>query len=142
MEIEGKIIMDLPEVGGTSKAGNLWRKKEWVMEMFGNPQFPKRVCFNAFNDRIDSMHLEVGKAYRVSIDIESREYQGRWYTDIRGYAATEITADPMMGGAPAPGYAAPAQPAAPANPAFGTQQMQAPIDPFAASSSDTDDLPF
>ena len=136
MEIEGKLIMDLPEEGGTSKAGNLWRKKSWVIETFG--QFPRKVCFNAFGDRINALNLELGKSYKVSVDIESREFNGRWYTDVRAYACSEI-GDPMS--------AAPAQPLQPIQQAptaspFGTPAMQAPAaDPF-ASGSDTDDLPF
>lgn len=134
MEIEGKLIMDLPEEGGTSKAGNVWRKKQWVIETFG--QFPRKVIFYVFGDRINNFNLELGKSYKISVDAESREFNGRWYTDLRGFAYSEI-GDPMG--------VAPAQPAAPAaapqSSPFGTPQMQAPADPFAAGS-DTDDLPF
>lgn len=70
MEIEGKIILDLPEEGGTSKAGNLWRKKSWVLETFG--QYPRKVKFDLFGDRIDQVRLEAGKSYKVSVDAESR----------------------------------------------------------------------
>lgn len=85
MEIEGKIIQDLPEEGGVSKAGNNWRKKCWVLETEG--QYPKVVKFDFFGDRIDNNKLEIGKKYVISYDLESREYQGRWYTDVRAYAS-------------------------------------------------------
>lgn len=90
MEIEGKIILDLPEEGGTSKAGNLWRKKSWVLETFG--QYPRKVKFDLFGDRIDQVRLEAGKSYKVSVDAESHEFNGRWYTDLRAYAAQEMGA--------------------------------------------------
>ena len=44
MEIEGKIIRDLPLQEGVSRAGNPWKKKEWVLETFG--QYPRQVCFH------------------------------------------------------------------------------------------------
>ncbi|MDE7115043.1 MAG: DUF3127 domain-containing protein [Muribaculaceae bacterium] len=135
MEIEGKIILDLPEEGGTSKAGNLWRKKSWVLETFG--QYPRKVKFDLFGDRIDQVRLEAGKSYKVSVDAESREFNGRWYTDLRAYAAQEMGA-PQMQQAPAQQFgSAPAAPAAPADP-FAAAAPAA--DPFA--SGDTDDLPF
>lgn len=139
MEIEGKIILDLPEEGGTSKAGNLWRKKSWVLETFG--QYPRKVKFDLFGDRIDSIRLEAGKVYKVSVDAESREFNGRWYTDLRAFAAQEIGAPQMQQAAPATQFsaapAAPTQQSVPADPFASTAQ---PTDPFA--SGDTDDLPF
>lgn len=136
MEIEGKIIMDLPLQQGVSKAGNQWKKKEWVLETFG--QYPRQVKFDFFGDRVDQNPLQVGQSYAISFDIESREYNGRWYTDIRGYASR-----PLEQGMPA----APQQPAygagfgAPAGPQFGAPA--APSQPsFSAESSPSDDLPF
>lgn len=143
MEIEGKIIMDLPEEGGTSKAGNLWRKKSYVLETLG--QYPRKAKFDIFGDRIDNFRIEVGKTYRVSVDVESREFNNRWYTDLRAFNVqeTNIPNGPQTGGAPMNGSqpfnSAPAAqaPAAPADP-FGTPAPSA--DPF--GSSDSDDLPF
>ncbi|MCM1291038.1 MAG: DUF3127 domain-containing protein [Prevotella sp.] len=86
MELTGRIILDLPLQQGTSKAGNLWQKKEWVLETPG--QYPKKVKFHVFGeDKINNNHFEVGKDYTISYDIESREYNGRWYTDINVYAS-------------------------------------------------------
>lgn len=138
MEIEGKIILDLPLQSGTSKAGNLWKKKEWVLETFG--QYPRKVKFDIFGDRVDTIRLEVGKTYRISYDLESREFNGRWYTDVRAYAAQE-TAAPGMAEPQAP-YGAPAAPmyGAPAGQSYGTPAS--PVEPTNLGSSDTDDLPF
>lgn len=142
MEIEGKIIMDLPEEGGTSKAGNVWRKKSYVLETLG--QYPRKAKFDIFGDRIDSLRAEVGKTYRVSVDVESREFNGRWYTDLRAFSIqeTNVANGPQGGGFT---QQAPQQPAqqfggAPAanNPFGGAPAAGA--DPFA--SSESDDLPF
>lgn len=135
MELEGKIILDLGEQSGTSKAGNLWKKHEWVLETFG--QFPRKVKFTVFGSKLDNIHIEAGKSYKISVDAESREFNGRWYTDINAYAATEIGApQPNFGSAPT------AAPAAPADPFAGAPSgFAAPADPF-ASNNETDDLPF
>ena len=136
MEIQGKIIADLPMQEGVSKAGNNWKKKEWVLETINTP-YPRKVKFTLFGDRADNIHIELGKVYSVTIEIESREWNGRWFTDVNGLSAVEIPMGqpgefgqaPFPGsvpgmapastfGAPAPG-AAPAAPAAPGLGAFG-----------------------
>ena len=98
MEIEGKIIQYLGEQSGTSKAGNLWKKKEWVLETFG--QYPRKVKFHIFGDRSDTIVLEPGKDYILSFDLESREFNGRWYTDVSVYGARENTGQTQTMGQP------------------------------------------
>ena len=61
-----------------------------MLETFG--QYPRKVKFDLFGDRIDQVRLEAGKSYKVSVDAESREFNGRWYTDLRAYAAQEMGA--------------------------------------------------
>ncbi len=85
MELDGKIILDLGMQSGTSKAGREWKKREWVLETFG--QFPRKVKFHVFGDRADTIGIEVGNSYTLSVDAESREFNDRWYTDISCYAA-------------------------------------------------------
>ena len=84
MEITGKIIAVLPEVGGTSKSGNEWKKQEYVLETID--QYPKSVCFQMFGaDRITQAAIQLGEVVTVFFDIESREYMGRWYTNINAW---------------------------------------------------------
>jgi len=90
MEIKGKIILALPEQGGTSKAGKPWRKREYVLET--QETYPKKVCFNLFGDRIDQYPVAPGDDVTVSYDLESREFNGRWYTDVRAYKIDKATA--------------------------------------------------
>ena len=71
MEISGKIILALPEMSGTSKAGNAWKKREYVLET--QEQFPKKIHFDFFGERADQYPLSVGDTIRLSFDIESRE---------------------------------------------------------------------
>lgn len=121
MEVIGKIIHVLPLQSGTSQAGNQWKKQEYVLET--EDAYPKKVCFDFFGDRVDQFPLAIGDRVRLNFDIESREYQGRWYTSIRGWKAEKIDAQAM---------AAPQQ-AVPAPPPAMTDFTQ---------TSDNDDLPF
>jgi hypothetical protein len=84
MEISGKIIAVLAEQGGTSKNGNEWKKQEYVLET--HDQFSRKVCFQIFGaDRIAQAAIQLGEEVTVSVDIESREYQGRWFTNINAW---------------------------------------------------------
>lgn len=82
MELNGKIIELLPEKTGQSANGP-WRKQEYILETDG--QYPKKVCFMAWGDKIDQFEIKQGENLGVSIDLESREYNGRWYTDVKAW---------------------------------------------------------
>lgn len=127
MELEGTIVMDIPMVEGVSKAGKAWKKKEWVLETPG--MYPRRVKFHVFGERADQLNFEVGKAYKVDFDLESREFNGRWYTDVSVYGARPADAAPMA-----------QQPFGTAAPQ--TVQAGSAADPFASDANSTDDLPF
>lgn len=85
MEIKGKIIQVLPLAQGTSRAGNPWKKQEYVLET--HDQYPRKVKFDFFGDKADQFPLAIGDEVTVSFDLESREFNGRWYTDVRGWKA-------------------------------------------------------
>lgn len=151
MELNGKIILDLPMQTGTSKAGNPWKKKEWVLETFGT--YPRKVKFHIFGDRADAIRFEVGKDYTVSFDLESREFNGRWYTDVSVFAARDYVPEGnypnapqqayapqggQYGAAPQPAYQQPMAPAGAPQP-FGA----APQPTFTPSANGAEeDLPF
>ena len=146
MEPIGKIIQILPLQEGVSKAGNPWKKQEYILETLGT-QYPRKVCFNLFGDNVDKFPMQVGQDVTVSIDIESREFNGRWDTDVRAW---NVLNGVQLAGAPAPGFAAaPAQPVAPAPaPGFASAPAQpappaAPAQPTTvAAPTAADDLPF
>lgn len=83
MEIKGKIIVALPEQSGVSKSGNNWKKREYVLETLET--YPKKVHFDLFGERADQYPLSVGEIITLSFDINSREYNGRWFTSISGW---------------------------------------------------------
>ena len=87
MELTGKIIAVLEKRGGTSKAGNPWEIQEYVLETM--EQYPRKMMFNVFGaDRIAQFNIQMGETLTVSFDIDSREYNGRWYNDIRAWKVT------------------------------------------------------
>ena len=85
MELTGKIIAVLPAKSGVSpKTGNNWMTQEFVIEVPG--QFPKRCAFSVFGeDRIKLFNIQNGEDITIQFDIDAREYNGRWYNDIRAY---------------------------------------------------------
>lgn len=110
MEIKGKIILALPEQSGVSKSGNNWKKREYVLETMET--YPRKVHFDLFGDRADQYPLNVGEVVNLSFDIESREYNGRWFTSIRGWKVDKEQS-------PAPPAAGPAPTVDPLAPQFG-----------------------
>jgi hypothetical protein len=137
MEVVGKIIQVLPEQSGVGRNGNPWKVQPYVLETLD--QYPRKVHFEVFGeDRIKLNPCEIDQLVTVSFDIESREFNGRWYTSIRAW---KIQQGDVTQQAPAPAAAAPAQPApAPAAPAEGAAAPN--MDPFDANSGETSDLPF
>ena len=124
MEITGKIIAVLPERGGVSKTGNEWKTQEYVIET--HEQYPKKVCFNVFGaDKIAQFNIQAGDEMTVSFDINAREYQGRWYNDIRAWKVERGTAS---GAAPMD------------IPVINAPKVEVPD--FSKSANDPDDLPF
>lgn len=124
MEVTGKIILALPEMSGTSKAGNAWKKREYVLET--QEQYPKKVHFDFFGERADQYPLVVGDVVKLSFDIESREYNGRWFTSIRGWKAEKVDANVS--------YSAETMPTPP--------PVVSEIPPVAIAGDENDDLPF
>ena len=91
MEIKGKIIEILPEKSGQSANGE-WRKQEYILET--DTSYPKKICFMAWGDKIGEFNLQQGENVEVSVDLESREYNGRWYTDVKAW---KVSKDGMGG---------------------------------------------
>ena len=88
MEITGNIIQILPAQGGQGKNGP-WKKQEFVLET--GDTYPKKVCLAAWGDKIDVARLGVGQTVKVNFDVESREYNGKWYTDLKAFSLQVIS---------------------------------------------------
>ena len=143
----GTVIRILPVQEGGSKSGNAWRKGAFVIET--ESQYPRTICFNIWNNRIDEFPLTEGDLVEVRFDVESREYMERWYTDVTAYSVSKVDqtaaaapeADPFAGKAPYVESAAPSTGFASQAPEAGAQnQFGGSFDP--AAGDNADDLPF
>ncbi len=132
MEVSGKIIQMLPLQEGIGRNGNPWKVQSAILET--QEQYPRKVCFEVFGeDRIKNNPFNVDDVVTISFDIESREFNGRWYTSIRAYRVQQGLPEQAPAAAPAAPTVAPAPADAPA----------ANTEPFDASPSDeSTDLPF
>lgn len=134
MEFTGRIIAVLEARGGvSSRTGNPWKTQDYVIEETVG-QYPKRMVFNVFGEEnINRFNIQVGQELTVSFDINAREYNGRWFNDIRVWNVVPAAPAAM----PAAAQPMPAQPVAP----FPLEQPAA-QPTFDASADDSSDLPF
>ncbi|MDR0349679.1 MAG: DUF3127 domain-containing protein [Tannerella sp.] len=84
MEVRGKIIAVLPVQTGEGKNGT-WKKQDYVIDYDQQSQYPRKMMFNLWGNKIDQFNIREGQVVKVSFDIDCREYNGRWYNDIRAW---------------------------------------------------------
>lgn len=82
MQLNAKLISLLPLQTGNGKNGT-WKKQDIIVETDG--QYPKKVCVSIWGDKIDEKKLVPGNRLKIDFDVESREYNGRWYTDVKAW---------------------------------------------------------
>ena len=137
MELTGRIIAVMqPRSGVSARTGNAWMTQEYVIEVPG--QYPKRCVFNLFGeDRIKQFNIQLNEDLTIQFDIDAREYQGRWFNDIRAYNVIRGQVAPAVEAAPM---------GAPVASPFPPQQnvAAAPFPPAQepAAENSADDLPF
>ena len=81
MEITGKVVRLGTLTEGQSARGP-WRKQELIIET--EEQYPRTVCLICWTNQIDEIQqFAPGQTIKAQIDISSREFNGKWYTDVR-----------------------------------------------------------
>lgn len=140
MEITGKIIHILEPRSGVSQAtGNPWMSQSFVLET--EEQYPRRCVFDVFGeDKLREFNIQPGQRYTVSINIDAREYQGRWFNSIRAWRVAIPADTAVYGAAPTAQGAAVDYSQAPYGPQV-SPAVPAPA-PVAAPADSSDDLPF
>ena len=136
MELTGKIIAVMePRSGVSARTGNAWMTQEYVLEVPG--QHPKRCVFNLFaEDRIKQFNIQNDEDITIQFDIDAREYQGRWFNDIRAYNV-------IRGQVPVAAPVASPFPPTQAQPDAAAAAAPFPPAPEAAPAENSaDDLPF
>ncbi len=121
MQLTARLVQVLPLQTGNGKNGE-WKKQDIIVETDG--QYPKKICVAIWGDKINNCPLQEGINLTIDFDVESREFNGRWYTDVKAWKIEPAGAESVP---VAPAYAGaavnfPEPPPLPANP--------------------TDDLPF
>ncbi len=82
MEISGIIHQVLPEQTGEGRNGP-WRKQEIIVETPG--QYPRKVCIQLWGDKIDEFAPKEGETVKAFVNVESKEYNGRWFTNVKAW---------------------------------------------------------
>ena len=94
MEIKGQLIQKLPVSSGTSQKGQ-WKSQEIIVETIET--YPKKIAIEFFGDKVSEIDkLNINDQLTVSINIESREFNGKWYTKVKAWkVVVDIAADPQ-----------------------------------------------
>jgi hypothetical protein len=99
MEISGKLIEKLPQQTGQGKNGQ-WVKQEFILET--QEQYPRKVCIALWGDKAREIEsIPIGDSLKASINVESREFNGKWYTDVKAWRIEKLGAvGAQVGGVP------------------------------------------
>jgi hypothetical protein len=90
MQIIGKLVKKLDRETGTSKSGKSWEKQSILIEQAGT-EYNKEVVVSFFGDKVKSIRdLQEGAEVNVSINLSSREYNGKYYHNIDGWFIAKI----------------------------------------------------
>lgn len=103
MELEGRIVRKLAVQSGNSARGT-WSKQEFIFE-YQEGNYPSQVCMNVWGEEKvkDLEKYQIGDKVKISFNLNSREYNGRWYTDVRAWRI-EPAGSTGSYSAPAQGY--------------------------------------
>ena len=106
MELQGKVIVALPERSGVSSRGE-WKSQDFVIET--HESYPHKMVFSVFGvERLQRFNIQVGQEVLVSFDIDAHEYNGRWFNSIRAFDVRLV--DPAtLGAGAAPAAVGPAR---------------------------------
>lgn len=97
MQLTAKLIQVLPLQTGTGKNGQ-WKKQDIIVETEG--QYPKKICVSIWGERIDDNQLQVNNMLKLEFDVESREFNGKWYTDVKAWKVDVASAGSSGSSAP------------------------------------------
>lgn len=92
LSVKGKVDQILDPQSGVSRAGKEWSKQEFVIET--DEQYPRKVCFTLFGEKVDLIKgLAAGEDVDVSFNLESREYNGRWFHNINAWKIDKVSGE-------------------------------------------------
>lgn len=132
MQLRAKLIEILPAQTGEGKNGP-WKKNTIIVET--EDRYPKKVCVTYWgDDKANENDLQIGNMLDVNFDLESREFNGKWYTDVRAWKVERAASGAESGSNEIPPFVHAVPPMSPDfNPA--------PSD-YVPSGDSQDELPF
>ena len=99
MELNNIKIVQVQQLEvGTSKTGKEWKKRSFIVET-DNAEYPKKIFMTAWGD-LSGLPFKEGDYADIQFDIESREYNGKWYTDVKVWKILNTSAEPKEREAP------------------------------------------
>lgn len=131
MEISAKLYKILPPESIDTKNGPL-KKQLFVVET--QDQYPKKICFEIFNDKVNLGQLSEGSQVKVFFEPESREWQGKWFTSLRAWRLDADNGASNAGGGQGQYQNVQSQAASMQAPSANTESFE--------DASGNDDLPF
>jgi len=90
MQITAKLIKILPVQTGMGRNGQ-WKRQDIIVET--QEQYPKKICIGIWGDKIEEEKLKLGNLLQIDFDIESREYNEKWYTNLRAWKIEVVQAE-------------------------------------------------
>jgi hypothetical protein len=99
MQFTVKLTQVLPLQTGNGRNGE-WKKQDVIVETDG--QYPKKVCVSIWGDKVNPQQLQPGALLKIDFDVESREFNGRWYTDVKAWKVEPVTENTYAGELPPP----------------------------------------
>jgi len=94
MQITGTLVQKLEKINGKSANGE-WQKQEFIISV--GDKYPKNVCLSAWGERCDELeNIQIGDTVTADLEISSREYNGRWYTEVRAWKFQNINKTPNV----------------------------------------------
>lgn len=107
MELTARLTSLANATEGVNQQGNPWRKATATFETGG--QYPKTVAIDFFNTNLEAAaRIPLGTVCKVKFDIQSREYNGKWYTNLTGFGIEAAQQPPQQ--QPQPSWDAPVPP--------------------------------
>ena len=90
MILEGKVIKCIGIKEGTSQSGKGWKLAQYLIDTTTNEQYPKQVAVEVFGeDRINELSIIPDEQVKLNVEVESREWNGKWFTSVRAWGRAE-----------------------------------------------------
>ena len=100
LELTGKLLQKLPVQSGQSAKG-AWSRQEFVLET--QEGYPRKVCLSVWGaDKVTELaSIPEGAVIKVDFNLESRQFNERWYTDVRAWRIERTGSPDAIGTTPA-----------------------------------------